>query len=61
MPLGLSENWTFTDEQLRNTCSIRDGFSLDHERAYRRLACGFIQDLGDRLNMNLPPDGRGKL
>ena len=58
---GLPEKWAFTDEQLQNTASIRDGIPIERERSLRRIACGFIQDLGDNLNRHLTPDGRGKL
>jgi len=46
-----SFDWYFTGEQVQNSPSRKDGFSLAEENENRRSTCGFIQEVGMKLKM----------
>ncbi len=43
--------WHFTDDQIQNTPSRRDGIPWDRELSYRQQSAKAIQDMGRRLDV----------
>ncbi|ULU03245.1 hypothetical protein L3Y34_002670 [Caenorhabditis briggsae] len=42
--------WIFTEEEMKNTASQKEGMSREEELTYRQLASAFIQEMIDGLN-----------
>ena len=45
------KRWYFTEIQLKNTPTVRNGLTLEKELSYRQQAANFIQDMGQRLEV----------
>uniref|UniRef100_A0A1I7X939 CYCLIN domain-containing protein n=1 Tax=Heterorhabditis bacteriophora TaxID=37862 RepID=A0A1I7X939_HETBA len=52
--------WHFAKEEILQSASIREGFSMEKELRYRQQATRFIQEMVDHLNHNVK-DQRGKI